>query len=367
MSDQRVFKYGMVTFQDGSTMDVPVISGSVNGWVYKPDMLRTKQEIASGRNRAWPRGSGFASAEEWMQDYIERQFSSRNWEYPAAVEKIIEEPDVGIRYNTDGLSVSWFTDLWGWVTLSLSVTDPSKNTYGQSKAPEGPRTLVYKLILHEIGLWCLNEEITRVSKSWAGAETDEITVERTLELANVRGAVVAWMENPMAQTIPRLQHHYTKSLGDLVSPPDLTHLKFEGANAPQNIEESIVTNSAGKIKFYKAGEIQKILKKDVAWDELRSLFDAFRFLGYGLRVHTGYSSGSEDIVHSISIEVPPEVGVNNELGHTVIIDANRGNISFECGYMEDEQRWIKRQTRIAKDEMEQLEEDLYVEYEIPVE
>jgi len=369
MTDQRVFKFGMVTFQDGSTMDVPVISGSSNGWVYKPDMLRTKQDIASGKDRAWPRGSGFYEAEKWMNEYVERQLRSRNWEIPVAVEKTVQEPETGIRYSNDGLAVSWINDPWGWVTLSLEVIDPSKSTYGRSSNPAGPRNLTYKLTTHELAIWCFEKELKGASySSWPRAFSEQIEGTVEVELDNVRDEVLKWMRDPWKASVPHIQKENPGNLRRIVDPPDLRNLSYDGDNNPQNPDETIVTNTSGKIRFYKEGEIVKVLKNEIAWDELNKIFDAYRFLGYKLRITSGYDSeGSDDVIHSITIEVPPGKGIDNALGHTVVIDANRGTIGVACGYVQDEARWVKRQTRIAKNEMAQLEEDLFTEYEIPME
>lgn len=371
MSDQRVFKFGTLTFDDGSTVSVPPIASSGNGWVYKPDQLRSKQDIASGRNRAWPRGSGFGPAEVWMQEYFERQITSRDWEIPTKIAKTIDEPH-SVRSQSDSLAVNFYLDPWGWTTLTLELTH-NTDTYGRNKPDIGDdRTLEYRLQMHEMGIWYIKRVVGDVHSMWARGTSSYISQSQELVEENVRPAVLKWIKDPWQETVDqirKLPYVNRQRLGEVVDPQGqmsglmLRNLKYD-PHTNESADGLVITSSAGKVRFYQKGEVQQVMTNDAAWDELQKIFDVYRFLGYDIRIAHGYVSGvAADTIKSISIEVPPSDGAN-ELGHRINLDAVNGVITFHCGFQEDEDRWLHRQTRLAQTHMGQLEEDLFNEYTI---
>ncbi len=372
MSDQRVFKFGTLTFDDGSTISVPPIASSANGWVYRPDQLRTKQEIASGRNRAWSRGSGFGPAEVWMQEYFERQITTRDWEVPTKIAKTVEEP-IGVRGNTDSLAVDFYLEPWGWSSISLELTS-NRDTYGRTVADTGTtRTLEYRLTIHELGLWYIKKVVGDVHAQWARGTTAYISSDLEMDTEDVRTAVLNWIKDPWQQTVDQLRklpYVNRQRLNEIVDPVGgmfagltLRNLKYD-PHTNESVDGMVITNSAGKVRFYQKGEVQRVMTNDAAWNELQKIFDVYRFLGYDIRIAHGYVSGVQaDTIKSITIEVPATEGAN-ELGHRIILDAVHGEISFSCGFQEDEDKWLHRQTRLAQTHMGQLEEDLFTEYTI---
>ena len=371
MSDQRVFKFGILTFDDGSTVSVPPIAASGNGWVYKPDQLRSKQDIASGRNRAWYRGSGFGPAEVWMQEFVERQITTRDWEVPTKIAKTVEEP-IGVRSNTDSLAVDFYLEPWGWTSISLELTS-NRDTYGRAVAETGTtRTLEYRLTIHELGLWYIKKDIGDVHALWAKGTTSYISQDLEMDAEDVRAAVLNWIKDPWQQTVDQLRklpYVSRQRLNEIVDPVGqmdgtaLRNLKYD-PHTNESADGTVITNSAGKVRFYQKGEVRRVMTNDAAWNELQKIFDVYRFLGYDIRIAHGYVSGvAGDTVKSITIEVPPSEG-SNELGHRIHLDAVHGDISFHCGFQEDEDKWLHRQTRLAQTHMGQLEEDLFTEYTI---
>ena len=364
MTDQRVFKFGDLTFPDG-VVSVPPIAASGNGWVYKPNQLRTKQEIASGRNRSWPRGSGFGPAEVWMQEYFERQITSRNWEVPTEIEKMIDDP-IGVRSSTDALAVEWWEPPWGWVNLSVEI-QRTRDTYGRVIVSEGEtRKVEYRISLHELGIWYLKKQVGDVHSHWANGSWAYINEVIEVPMDDLRETVLDWIKNPWERTaeqIKKLPYTTRQRLDEILHPPNLTNLKYD-IDSTTSADEQVRTTSMGKLRFYQKGEVKMVMTNDVAWDELQKIFDVYRFLGYDIRVEHGYVQGvAGDTVQGITIEVPASEH-DNELGHRIHLDAQRGTIRFVCGYVEDEDRWVDRQARLAKHHMAQLEEDLFTDYTI---
>lgn len=371
MSDQRVFKFGTLTFEDGSIVSVPPIGASGNGWVYKPDQLRTKQDIASGRNRSWDRGSGFGPAEVWMQEYFERQITSRDWEIPTEIAKVITEP-IGIRAKSDSLSVDFFIDPWGWTSLTLELLH-KRDTYGRALIEVGDdRNLEYRLHIHEMGIWYIKKVVGDVHSQWARGTSSYISQSLDMDKSDVRAAVLKWIKDPWQETVDqirKLPYVNRQRLNEVVDPLGqmsglmLRNLKYD-PHTNESADGLVITNSTGKIRFYQKGEVENVMTNDAAWDELQKIFDVYRFLGYDIRIAHGYVSGVQaDTIKSITIEVPPSEG-DNELGHRILLDAEHGTITFKCGFADDEERWIHRQTRLAQTHMGQLEEDLFNEYTI---
>ena len=371
MTDQRVVKWGQLTFSDGTTVNPPPIGGSQNGWVYKPDELRTKQDISSGKNRAWPRGSGWGVANEYLQEYLTRQITSRNWEIPSAVEKQIEDPTG--QGQGDALSVSWWVEPWGWTTLGIQRPTDS---YGRRKAiPGNDDKLTYTLTMHELGMMYMEKEIGNVHGSFPRADTVTLRATTDLKVEDMKGAVLAWIANPVKEALKRIaldnaSTNLLQRFNEVLGPPDLTKLTYgPGDQLSQVPDDLVVTQSQGMLRLHQQGEIRRVLEDDVAWDELNGILDAFRYLGFDLRVDTGYVYGEPNQVKAIIIEVHPnkDESSHNELGHTVTLDAQTGTINVECGYARDETLWIDRQSRIAAKQMDQLEEDLWTESTITLE
>lgn len=372
MSDQRVFKFGTLTFEDGSTVNVPPIAASGNGWVYKPDQLRTKQDIASGRNRAWSRGSGFGPAEVWMQEYFERQITSRDWEVPTEIAKVIDEP-IGIRAKSDSLAVDFFLAPWGWTSLTLELIH-NRDTYGRAVAEtDNGRTLEYRLAMHEMGIWYIKKVVGDVHSHWARGTTSYISQTVEMDKDDVRAQVLKWIKDPWGATVDQLRKlpyvnrqrldEIIDAQGEWFDGLRVQNLKYD-PHSNTSDDLLVITSSAGKIRFYQKGEVQNVMTNKAAWDELQKIFDVYRFLGYDMRIAHGYVSGEQmDTIKSITIEVPASDD-DNELGHRIYLDAEHGVISFKCGYVEDEERWLHRQTRLAQTHMGQLEEDLFNEYTI---
>ena len=367
MTDQRVVRWGLLQFQDGSSINLPPIGGSQNGWVYKPDQLRTKQEIASGKNRSWPRGTGWGMADTWLTEYVRRHIESRGYEIPSSIEKQSEEPTGTGR--GDALSVSWWNDPWGWTTMTIQrATD----TYGRARAiPIGEDdNLTFMLTMHDLALMYLQEEIGSVHNSFPTARTVNITSTHEVHIDRVRGVILDWIADPVKETLKRLgnEHHQEVGRFDKVfQPPNLKNLNYgPGEAISQTPDDLVLTHSTGMLRLHQEGEVKRVLKDDVAWDNLNGILDAFRYLGYDLRIDSGYVYGQPEQVKSVSIELKPSEK-HNELGHTIKIDAELGQITVNCGYAHDENLWVDRQARIAAHQMEQLEEDLWTETTINLE
>ncbi len=365
MSDQRVFKFGDLVFADGSTVSVPPIAASGNGWVYKPDQLRTKQDIHSGRNRSWPRGSGFGPAEEWMQEYFERQITSRNWEIPTSIEKTIEDA-ISARSSSDSLAVEFYQKPWGWINLSIEI-QRTRDNYGRVVVTEGEtRKVEYRISMHEMGIWYLKKEVGDVHAMWANGSWAYLNNVIEVPMDDLRDVVLAWIKRPWERTseqIRQLPYITQKRLDEIIHPPNLANLQYD-VDHITSADETIMTASMGKLRFYQKGEVENVMADNVAWDELAKILDVYRFLGYDIRVEHGYVQGvAGDTVQGITIEVPASEH-DNELGHRIHLDAQRGTIRFVCGYVEDEDRWVDRQARLAKHHMAQLEEDLFTDYTI---
>jgi hypothetical protein len=270
--------------------------------------------------------------------------------------------------------VSWENPPWGWVTLQIDIVDPAASVYGRTTKTNDPVVIQYSIKLHELGGWYLTKAIGPVHNSFAVAQSTTFSVKDEGVLREqIRGAVLGWIADPWRETRNHLRRDKSaiyKRLDEVLNPPDLTRLEYQ---AETNLEQrrfpdaSVVTNSNGKVRLYQNGELQRVLESDVAWNELNQLLEAFRFMGYSLRIDTGFVRGQgHNVVRSLEVEVLGDDTKDNELGHNIVFDASTGEITIACGYARDEERWVDRQKRVASHEMERLEVDLYTEYEIEV-
>jgi hypothetical protein len=251
--------------------------------------------------------------------------------------------------------------------LSLEL-ETVRDAYGRTVPPETElRTLEYKLTIHELGLWYLKRVVGDVHAMWPRGTTAYVSQTVEMDESNVRSTVLTWIKDPWGETVEQLRklpYLNQTRLNELVEPPENLKGLMYNAHPTEYMGDTIITSSGGKLRFYQSGEVEKVMSNDVAWAELNKIFEVYRYLGYDIRISHGYISGvQEEAVKSITIEVPPSEG-DNELGHRIHLDVVQGKITFLCGFAQDDERWLHRQTRLAQSHMGQLETDLYTEYKI---
>ena len=343
-------KFGDIEFSDKVAHIDPILT-SQNGWVYKPAGLRTAAEIKSGKNKAWPRGQGYSEAHAYIKDWFQRQITSRNWELPISVERVPERPPyLGHR---DALQVSFRDPLWGWVAVRLTTL--------------GNDAVRVTLNAHELAMMYLNRDVTTTPvATYKGVDVKEVSVDRDFPTSEaMREYVVKWMQNPWEISRDELgsQGFSRNRLNLIFTPPKLKGLQWENRKKWENADHTIETETSGNAVFFQQDVVRKVFRNDLAWDDLIKIFDAFRFLGYSVRITYAGKNMLSDEIAGINVYVPANANDDtNELGHGIYFDVENGEIAIQCGYHDDETLWLERQKRKAAEALVQIEKDLYVEH-----
>jgi hypothetical protein len=353
---------GSLVYADGTTYTPPMILRSSNGWIYKPDDIRTKQEIASGRNRSFDRSNGESEASDYMVRVLREHHIGRSWEKPISATSSVSRP---ASVYGDSLAVSWQDTTFGWVTVSLGIVKPGAGGYS---APKDKYALTYCIHGSVLLGWLVNREVNQGS----GYYSEEVRV----YVDDMSNQVGEFIEDPYGVVTSALNaqngtgsvvfgSNEHKGFDEFLSPPSFESEQFgkDDALDYDDVPQTFSTSSGNGL-FYKKGIIEEVFKSEVHWDALNKLFGALEFIGFEISPQWTYGTrGYNDMsLSGMTIEIPKQ-GEQHE--HTVYIDAHNPHVKIECGYMADETRWIDRKQREAREQMAELEDALEtIEYEI---
>jgi hypothetical protein len=158
----------------------------------------------------------------------------------------------------------------------------------------------------------------------------------------------------------------------LGTPPDLSGQAFKKNTDEYSQYDRFDSIPAGEVRstssgnglFFRKGEIEQVLEDSVNWEAVRGLFGALEFVGYQVKAQLTYNplDPRNRILTGISIEIPEQDGME---AHTVNIHATNPQVSIECGFQQDEDKWIDRKKRQAQEQILELTRDLEpIEYSI---
>jgi hypothetical protein len=327
----------------------PVIVQGNNGWVYRPDEARTPEQIARGTNKAFPRSNGYSHAATWFENYLRDGIAARGWEVPTSIEK----PEQNPRYATDSLSVAYKTQPWGWVSLMLHVGE--QRNYSRY---DSANDLIasYSMRFHDAVLWWEEQRLdgSRMTKF------SHTTVLKSRKHAHQ--TVKAFMDDPWYEASKFLP--LSEKLLEILKPPieDLRNLPYPDDGDDEHDVKDIVSRSNGSMKFWKVGEIEKIMSKDVNWEALRDILGAFKHLGYQVSVQKSHQwNENQASINAVEVTIPKDPKdrrANREVDHKVKFTP--AGISIECGFEKDEAKWLERETRKAREAMSLMAEELGV-------
>jgi len=314
-------------------LDPILVSG--NGWVYKPDELRTEHEIRKNLNKTFDRSNGAYEARSYLQSKTEEHFSDRNWEKPI----FADDPKQPSRGHYDSLSVAWLDSVWGWVTSSIRIQ--------QDKG-----LVTYSIDMHELAGWMMGKKAN--SRHRFLIEVGKKDIPR---------AVNEWVQDPW--NVPTNLMDYGDRWDEVFdTPPLFTDLTFKDEEEWYQPDSplKVVSLAAGNGLYYRKGVIEKVFASQHNWEQLNELFSALEFVGFTVRPRWSYLNYTEKYLTGITIDIPEQKGMHE---HSIIMHANNPHVVIKCGYQHDDERWLDRKQREAVEQMADLERDLeVVSYEI---
>jgi len=347
---------GTLTYADGTVFSGPVLGQSHNGWIYKPDELRTPQEIRSGKNKSWPRGEGREKGNEYVQSVLQDHFESRKWEKPAKATQTSTSP---AHISGDSLTASWNDPTFGWTTCSISIVDLSRRS-------ENPPyySITWRLSGNELMVWLLKQRVDNDS----GVTSIGATVNTHTEPPEF---VKEFIKDPFRTTVDRITAdlgYETGVFDPYFDPPEeLKDGDYKPTKSADWYNDVVVHGSYGNGLFYKQGVIEEIFQSEQNWDALQVFFDALSFLGF--RVNTSWTAGSrgwnDKSLSGITVVIPEQGDMHR---HVLRFEATNPHVDIDCGYVEDDARWLDRKQREATEQMAELERALETfDFEIDME
>lgn len=350
---------GWMLFDTSDLFQPPAIHTSGNGWVYKPDEARTPHEIKRGLNKAWPREryNNSEKPNEWLSNFVHSGIEARGWKLPTKIERpAVIQPSI----SGNVFMVTWFDSLWGWQGISLEINDGRSRYYSNQGM-----SATYRLHLHSATEWWRKQRVENVNGSSQTTNSNSVKIDNREDM---RVLAARWVADPWNETAKHFVHTTLQSTSyyELMRPPieemqHLDYLKEREANDDHNVHAMTLGNAA----FWLRGTIEQVLTKDVAWKSLQRLVEAFKFVGYEVRVDTSWAPhGDDQEITGIKIEIPTDINSvkSRHTDHSFHITPE--GITVECGFANEEKRWIERETRMAREHMINLEKDLFTDYDI---
>lgn len=378
----RIYAVDSILYSDGTRFALPQILRSQNGWVYKPDMLRTEYEIKRGKNKVFSRSNGTQEASEFLYNTLEEHFKERKWERPTA----IGNPSTsmpsrsGIHYL-----IAWQDPVFGWVACSIQVT-PSAQRYSHGSAK-----ITYSLDMHDLAEMLIFKS---VSHQRSLSSTDSYSPET--EKAEVPKAVQEWRADPWGVTLEKLDDKVRNGvqtygptayssqtqldgiptvksrIADIIAEPlsiqrvsfdkDDEFSRYDAQQSGLGLDDNgFWAEADGNIQFFEKDVVKSIFKDSLKWEALFELIEALRFVGIEVSTMEEWTYNEtgrrEKAVTGIKFIIPKQGDTHR---HEVLLAANNLNprIEVDCGYHDDERLWVERKKRQAAEQMASLETEL---------
>ena len=346
---------GWMLFDDTDLFQPPAIHSSGNGWVYKPDEARTPHEIKRGLNKAWPREryNNSEKPNEWLSNFVQSGIEARGWKLPTKIERpALSQPLI----SGNVFMVTWFDDLWGWQGISLEINDGRSRYYNNQGM-----SATYRLHLHSATEWWRKQRVESGSNGNGRGLTTNSNGIKIDNREDMRVLAARWVADPWNETAKHFEGYY-----ELIRPPveEMQNLDYP-KEREDNDDHNVHAFTSGNAAFWLRGTIDQVMTKDVAWKALQQLVEAFKFTGYEVRVDTNYTYANDgQEITGIKIEIPTDINnvKSRHTDHSFHITPE--GITVECGFVDEEKRWIERETRMARDHMALLEKDLFTDYDI---
>lgn len=339
MSSTITPAFKSITFSDGTRLEFePLRGGGPGGWWYKPDHIRTPDEIRNNKNRSFGRGDdGYDKAFQWMQEQTAKikPYLLRH--------KVVDFEEWGNDAEPDksGISIAW-KNKWGWqyVKFSSYRGDTAQITVGISPILFNIHQILsdartnYEFRHHTEGSMFRNE-------SRYGQKTP-ITADEAFD---------KFLDDPVG---------FTKSL-QLKVPATF----WNGCNINQDIEWEATEDwePLGNGVQYYVSKSTLLTNKSIAkeymienLDELKTLLDCiYTATGAQIDVRTRWMDDSYE--KSMLDQVKFVLQSDNEFKtpHTIMIDVDTG-VSVRCGYEDDDERYAEWQRRQAMDFFDEVKE-----------
>lgn len=317
---------------DDGKIELPPISRSSNGWVYRPEEAQSK-----GSGKSFGKGiDGDNHAKKWLSYEIQRNFEKRDWKLPTNIPKVDHYPGLG----DDTVQVGWMHPVFGATHIDLRYN--RKSYYAGAHLS---LTFTFNVLAEDI----VNRTI-KFRTDLTESRHVKVEVEDKQYLAEYE----KFRKDPWGYTIKKLG--LSTELTDLVGPHvPLPEVDYSGREVGD--EATSWYRMRGNVDLMFEENAERYIVKNIG--QVQRLMAAFEHLGFDLAVgwdRSMWGDVKEAVPKSISFVVPQEEGVKGkEEFHRVTIEGT--GITVECGYARDEEKYLDYKQRHALSFFEEVFEE----------
>jgi hypothetical protein len=310
-----------VKWADGSGIDLPVISRSQNGWVYRPP-----EAITRGSGKSFGKGyDGDERAQKWLAERIHAAFERHNWELPVNITKLTGRPMV----PSSGLQVGWEHPVFGLVYVNLVPE--------MRYSPHMTMQLYYNVLAEDMANRRIeyHKDLTKVVA--IKTNQDNFLNGKLLDEYNL------FKENPWKYIWQGAK--LTPQLRDMIAPTtELPDIDYTGTKAEDT--DTAWYRMSGNLDLIFPENAKKAIITNLA--ELERVLEAFAHLGFTVEVRYAYGYAGDDkgkIPSGLTVTLPKHAIKGQEEMHQIRFTGNGVNVT--CGYVEDEARYLDYKQRQA--------------------
>lgn len=340
-----------ITFSDGKTFEFePLRGGGSGGWWYKPDHLRTPDEIRNNKNRSFGRGDeGYDAARSYMQGEVAK-IKDHLLKY-----KVVSFETYGgeVEPSKNGITLAW-RNKWGWqyVRFMSHRGNSVQMTGGMSPALHNVTQIIAGGTTDH-----LNQHATTYSVAYrndGGRYGNQPTV------PNADEAFELFMDKPIEFAKAHLSGNQHNATGTKIPQAFWTGSeKFEGLEWEGSDEWQHITPDH---KYY-VSQSTLLTNKSIAQDyiidnldDVRRLMDCIHVVtGARIDIRTRWINGDWERSMLDQVKFQLESDNDHKTPHTITIDVDMG-VSVRCGYEEDDERYADWQRRQAMDFFEEVKD-----------
>ncbi len=368
--------FNSLGYANGDIFEPPIIGTSTNGWVYRPDLIRTPREIKRGLNKSFDRDTGHTDGRVWLQQHIDDHFAERDWERPISADNPVTTVDTD---SGDSFTIAWQDSVFGWVSIGCTVYQKGSDNYRHRYNPTADvDTITLKVTMHPVLAYLVKRSSEKSAHQYGASTTAEWII-ADVDASNMPRFVNEWISDPWNVTIKQFtekvdgwssDHMFGATLGARLErylPTAPSREAFNTADFQLDRDgygEDLEANDAGiwsssnaNALYFRKGVIEKIMASDVNWKAITELIGALQFTGYELSIHRDHlpTDWDKEFISGFSIKIPAQ---GNTHDHTIKVNAANPRVTVNCGFIRDEARWVDAEKRKAVDQMNALESDL---------
>jgi hypothetical protein len=375
------------------TFAIPVIEVGINGHVYIPKVLKQRypDEFPDKKRTTFGRGVDYQEQAMGLNlRYVTDLLNEHNWEPPDKIGKPVMQPHGGISAS-NGLTVTWWNETWGYVSLGVGMTIPryyerhppsarwELKAHPLAIALAGGRGTPGAVTGRPFGSVSITQNPGLASKAdkFHIHNTDPVTGEQEANFDIVTDAMRKFVESPWSNSFQGAKADWRRWVETNLAPPDgwesLDNLEYHGYAAQVITTEHrkgttsdapvkwvmLQTNVTGSAHLYSESKLNTVIVENM--NALQRMFTAFELQGVKFSIDTmfgadGTQFAGKQVVRGFTLKLPADKKTKGQ-EHPHEISVSAEGITVDCGYINDEARFVDYQKRHMKDVLSAMQDD----------